>query len=492
MNQENELAKATVKGTLWIYATFIFSKAMVFAANVILARLLLPDDFGLLALGLLAINYIDTITDLGVGAAVIYRQDNPERVANVAFVISVASGLLLSTLAFLGAPWVADFFDEPRLTAVMQALSVTILVASLGGIHAARMKKELDFKRRFLPESARAIFKGGISIVLALMGWGVWSLVWGHIIGWAITTGLYWWVSGWRPRFSFDLNLARQMVGYGIQMVLISLFGQIIMNLDYVFIGRRMDAAQLGFYTIAFRIPELVILNICTVVSQAIFPAFSKLQNDPSRLRKGFLTTLRFVALITVPAAVGMTVVAPEFVNVFYTSRWSPAIPVMQLLALYTLVYSLSFNAGDIYKATGRPAILNQIAIVRLLLTVPMLWYASNISILAVAAGVLAVNLVLTPLQLYIASRILKLSPIRILDSLRPAAVSTLAMTLVMLSLRMAVAPLDPLVRMILLVLAGALSYGLALWLTNRPLLQQVIDLAMSLTGRRRPAVEGP
>lgn len=477
MSDLTRLAQATVKGAVWSYAAFVAGKGLIFISTIILARILAPADFGLLALGLIAINYLDRLSDFGVSAALIYRQQDSERAANVAFVFSLVTGALLTVCAWLAAPLMAAFFQEPRVIPITQALSVTFMITSLGNIHEALLKKNLDFRGRFVPETGKSIFKGTVSIVLAWMGFGVWSLVWGQIAGALAATVLYWWITRWRPQLTFDRRIARAMLGYGVQIMLLDVLGGIHSNVDALIVGRRLNVGALGFYSMGFRIPELVILNICVVVSRALFPAYAKIQNDLAALRSGYLATLRYIALITVPAGIGMVIIAPEFVNVFYTERWAPAIPVMQALAVYAVIYSLSFNAGDIYKAIGRPALLNQTALFNLLLNVPLLLVAVNYGIFYVAVGQAFSILVLTLVRLGIVSRLLSIRPSAFLESLKPAANSAIVMLLGAWGLRVLIVQFDPAARLVALTLAGAILYVSTLWVADRTVLQQLIAL---------------
>ena len=363
---QKSLVHSTVKGTAWNYATFLLGKAVTFAATIVLARVLSPENFGLMSLALIAINYLDTFGELGVGSAVIYKQDNTEKNANVAFTLAMTVNILLAVIAFAIAPAVAAFFNEPQLTRIIQALSVTFILSGLGRIHEARLKKDMAFRKTVIPELAKTTAKAVVSIGMGLLGYGVWSLVWGQVAGSLVVSILYWHVLRWRPRLSLDLSTTRQLVNYSGQIVVSEILGMIQNNLDYLIIGKRLDSLRLGYYTMAFRVPELLIINLCYVISQALFPAYARLQDQPEALKKGFLLTLQYTSLFTVPVGVGLFFITPEFVQVVFSDRWLPAIPAMQALALYALVYSLSFNAGDIYKATGRPDILNKLSIVKL------------------------------------------------------------------------------------------------------------------------------
>jgi O-antigen/teichoic acid export membrane protein len=486
MSDNSGLAKKTVKNALWNYGTFATSKGVVFISTIILARVLAPDDFGLMALGLTIMNYLDIIGELGIGAALVYRQDNPEKSANVAFALSVTSGILLTAGAWLIAPGVAAFFNEPRVTDLFRVLALGLFISSLGNIHSAILSKQLDFRRHLIPQVGRTVVKGVVSVVGALVGLGVWSLVWGQIAGILTSTILYWIVLRWRPRFTFDLPIMRALAGYGVQIVLASILGSFLSNVDYLFIGRLQDSTQLGLYTMGFRLPELVILSLVVVIGQAIFPTYARLQGDKAAIQNGYIVLLRYISMLTVPVGVGMFLIAPDFVLLFYTERWAAAIPVMQVLALYAVAWSLSYNAGDIYKATGRARIINQIAIVRLLVTVPVLWIAAQQSIYAVALGQLFTAVVLTVFTLVVANRALGVRFGAMLDAVMPAALSAVVMFVGTTFILQTTVPNAPHgIRLAVAIVSGAALYLGAFWLIRREAFLQAFSL---LKTRQRAA----
>lgn len=469
MSDNALLAKKTVKNALWNYGTFASSKAVVFITTIILARVLAPTDFGLMAIGLTIMNYLDILADFGIGPALVYRQDKPEQSANVAFVLSVGSGIGLMLIAWLTAPLVAAFFNEPRVVDLFRVLALGLLLTSLGNIHSALLSKRLDFRRHLIPQVGRTVVKGVVSVGGALLGMGVWSLVWGQIAGILASTILYWVALRWRPQLTFDTEIARSLVGYGGHIVLASILGSFLSNVDYLLIGRLQDSTQLGFYTMGFRLPELIILSLVVVVGQAIFPTYAKLQDDREATQKGFLVLLRYVSMLTVPIGIGMVIIAHDFVYAFYTETWEPVIPVMQLLSLYAVAWSLSYNAGDIYKATGRAKIINQIAIVRLLITVPVLWYAATVSIYAVALGQLIVAVVLTLFTLAVANRVLGVRVAAMFESVWPSVISAVVMYIgTTLVLQTVMLDATPMARLVVAVLIGMALYGGTFWLVSR------------------------
>ena len=484
MEDNSGIARTAVRSAAWSYATFVGSKGLVFITTVILARLLTPEDFGLLALGMLAINYLDTLDDLGVADALIYHQKDPLRTLNAAFLLNTLSATIVTLIAYFGAPLVAEFFHEPRVTDIVRALSFVFVLASTGHLLEARLRKGLDFRSRFGIEVTKGLLKGGISILFAIMGFGVWSLVWGQLLGAAAGTLLYWIKSRWIPRLIFDPEITRSLIGYGWQMTLVSILGMIHKNIDYLIVGYRMDAVQLGYYTMGFRLPELIIISFCQVVAQIMFPTYAKMQDKIDVLRAGYAKTLRYVSLVTVPAGIGVFMIASDFVHVFYTERWAPAIPVVQTLAIYALIYSLSYNAGDIYKATGRPDLLNKISIIKLLITLPALWIAASYNIFYVALAQLLTTVILTLIRLWIASRVIGLEFLKILAAFWPSFLAAGAMLLGNFALGFMLTDFPALTRMFITIAVGIFLYTITFWLVDREfLLQAVSILVRSLRG---------
>jgi PST family polysaccharide transporter len=321
---------------------------------------------------------------------------------------------------------------------------------------------------------------------MALMGFGVWSLVWGQIAANVVASSLYWLVYRWRPRLDLDLATSRELLIYSSQIVLTEFMGVIASNIDYLIVGKRLGSENLGYYTMAFRVPELLIINTCYIVSKALFPAYSKVQNDLKTLQKGFLLTLRYVALYTVPVGVGIIILSPELVKVVFGNRWIPAIPVMQAIALYAVIYSLSFNSGDIYKATGRPDILNKIGLINLAVVIPLLWMAAGYDIYTVALAQAAAQSFFTIMKMIVIKRIISLRYVDIISAIQPAASGTLVMAMGVFFLHICLRSMAPLFQLVILPVVGGLIYVAAIWFTNRDVARKGFDMLRSTFGKRR------
>ncbi|MCS6870299.1 MAG: lipopolysaccharide biosynthesis protein, partial [Anaerolineae bacterium] len=283
------VAQKAVTSTAWTYLSYILSKAANLATTIILARLLTTAEFGIVGFALTVMSFLDAVRDLGLELALIQRRENIEDAAHTAFWINLASNGTMWLLACLIAPLVASFFREPLIVIILPILSFSFVISSFGGIHDALIKREMRFGLRFVPSLGESLLKSVVAVELALMGSGVWALVLGQLAGRLTFTILAWRVLPWRPKLRFKLPIARQLFNYGYKASIDSFLSALQANIDYVFIGRFLGDAALGIYTVAYRMPEILIINFSIVIAQVLFPAYAMLQDDHGQLRQGVL-----------------------------------------------------------------------------------------------------------------------------------------------------------------------------------------------------------
>lgn len=457
-----ELTYKAVRGVFWMYVSLVGSKLLVFASTIILARILIPAEFGLFGFALLVISYLEIIGDMGMGSALIYEQKQSKQGANVSFIINLITGLLWFILAQAIAPLVAAIFKEPEVVPILRVLSFVFIINALGNTNDVLLRKELAFKKRMIPELIRGFMKGLFTVILALQGLGVWSLVWGQVIGSAVSTLALWLVFMWRPRFQFPWNLAKRMLGYGWKIVSVNALAAIVHHLDYWVVGVMLGSAAFGYYSLAYKIPELSIVMIIWAVGKVMFPTYSKMQNDFPSLRQSYLVTLRYLSLLTMPAGVGLTFLGAVIIYTLYGDNWDPSVPVLQALAITVTLRSLSSNNGDIYKATGRPDILVKLGLLRAALLVPALIYGARFGIAGVAVAHMLVTGANTLLNFYIIHKILSI-PIRsILSGLKPAFLSSMVMAIGLYFFKPVVSNMPIVVNLVLAVFFGFIVYLLS------------------------------
>lgn len=393
------------RGFLWAVLAAGAGRILSVAALAVVARILVPEEFGLFAFALVYVTYLNTLGDLGVGTALIYWRDRVEDAAQITFVVNLATGVawLLLTLAL--APVVADFFDSPSGAPILRALGAVFLIRGLGNTHDALCRKELQFRERLVPELGLAVTKGLITVVLAVAGLGVWSLVWGQLVGEAVRAMALWHVVSWRPTWRWPEGLFRPMLVYSREIVAINVIAAVVHHADYVVVGRMLGIEALGFYQLAYKIPEMAVILVLWQVNAVLFPTFSKVR-DPSRLAGAYVETMRYVALLVLPAAVGLFMLAEPIVLTVFGDQWSASVPILRALAVYVAFRALGSHAGDVMKAAGRPGVLALIGIGRGAVLVPTLILAARIDATAVGAAMAGVAALALPIQLYVVRRI--------------------------------------------------------------------------------------
>ena len=448
---------------------------MVFISTVLLARLLSKDDFGVVGFAVTTIGFLDVMSDLGVVPALIYHPED-EDTSVTAFWLGLVIGILLFLITWVAAPLVGLFFQDPRAIPVTRVLALSYPINALGATHQAILQKKLAFGRTFIPDLAQSLVKGLGSIVLAFLGIGAWSLIGGQLGGMVTGAIVVWLISRWKPTFTFKPVIARSLLKYGVKIVGVDLLGVFLVNLDYLLVGRYMGAASLGVYTLAFRMPDLVILQFARILSGVIFPIYTRMRDVPGSLAKGFTMTTRYVSLVTVPLGLGLAILAEPFVTSVFSEKWIEAIPVVRAIAIYAMFYSLSYNVGSVYKAEGRPQVLTWLGLIRLVVSLPALYWATTTanSIVAVGWAQALIALFVGILNLYVATRLLKIASVTLLDALKPAVLAGIIMSAVILIFLSIAKSMIPWVQLGLGTILGVLSYIAAIWIFQR----DVIDTA--------------
>lgn len=479
-----EFFRQTALAVIWNYLSFGLSKGLVFLSTAILARVLSKADFGIVGFATIIIDYLSVLNDLGLGSALIQRQENVEESAETVFTFNILLGAGLTLLTYLVAPWVAIYFREPEVTPILRVLGLTFILSSLSSTHTVWLKRQLAFQRKIIPDLGRAIMKGGVSIFCALNGFGPWSLVYGQLAG--VLTGLLltWIVYPWFPRWRLHRALLPGLLQLGFSMMGVTILNALVTDIDYVIVGRRLGSEALGSYMLAFRLPELLILNLLWVVGNAIFPAYASIQSQPEVLRRGFLATMRYMALFAVPLCLGLTIVADPLVRVAFGENWLNIVPVVRLLSASMLVSLVASNVGDVAKAIGRPQALIRLGITLLPIQIAGLWLGSYWGLIGVTMGHLFTAIVRMVLQLRLSQSIIQCGWREILAEIRPAGWGAIGLVGVTTAVNWLIWAYPPLVRLLLLTVTGGLVYLMVLQRLAPALISQVWTLFRR--GKRR------
>jgi PST family polysaccharide transporter len=387
-------------------------------------------------------------------------------------------------VAIAAAPVVAAFFHRSDVAPLTRLLSVYLLAASLGALPESLLRRDLLFRRLTGATVARVLITGVVSVGLALSGLGAWALAWGTVagaIGYAAAT---WVLLPVKPDLAFwraDRREVGRVLGYGIPVAGGSLLSKLIFNVDYLIIGRMLGATALGYYTLAFRIPELVIINVFFVLSGVAFPMFSRLRGDLGRMGNAYLFSVRLYSLYGLCAGVGLAVVGSLAIPLVFGARWQAAVAPLIPLALYAACRSIGTGANDVYKAIGRPGLAVSLSLLRLAVLVPALVAGARFGgIVGVAWAQVGAALAMAVVMQARAARVLVLRISRLGRAIVPGLLGAAAVLVVGTPLSRL--HLAPPVALVLAVSGAVAGVVLVLVLFQRPLLRDLLAMA-----RRQP-----
>lgn len=475
IDSEERLGSSAARAVAWNYLSFASGKVMVIITMAVLARLLTPADFGVVGYTTLVIAYLGVLMDLGFGAALIQRRDDVEEAAETVYAVNLILGAALTVATILGAPLVAGFFREPLVTPLLRVLGFTFVLEAAGSVALVLLRRNLAFRRKMIPDMGRSIVKGVVSIGAALLGFGVWALVWGQLAGVLASTLLAWTVVDLHPRPRLHRSHLRSLGRFGGPLVVVDVGHAIWANLDYAVIGRLLGDAALGVYTIAYRLPELVVHSVWRVLHNAIFPVFSTIQHQADLLRKGYLATIRYTQTVVVPLCVGLFFTAEQAVLTLFGDQWAEAVPVLRVMALFSLVGSIGVHSGDIYKALGRTGVLAGLTLFELAALVPALLIGAQHGIVGVAWAHTIVATTDAAVRLAVANRMVGTTYRQVWLQMAPSLGAGAVMSFALVVILQATAETSPLLQLVCATVGGATAYAVALWRLDPPVVRRML-----------------
>jgi O-antigen/teichoic acid export membrane protein len=428
---------------------------------LVLARLLNPRDFGLVAMALVVSGFVIAFADLGLGAALVQRETIDERDRSTVFWTGVAAGALLTAAGIALAGPVADFYREPAVRGLMAALSVSFIVSSLAATQRALLTREMNFRTLELSNIAGVYVGGAVGVVGASIGWGAWSLVIQQLTNAGVSAAMIWLSASWRPRAVFSLASLRSLGGFGGNILGVRLAYYTQESALPLIIGRSLGSGALGLFTIAYNIVLAPLSRLAIPVGEVLFPAFARLQSDRERMAELWLRLLRVLAALCVPAIAGLVVVAPDIVPIVLGRQWKDSVPVVQILALVGLLQALAAWNGSILMGLGKANTLFRATVCFLVLYVLAFLVGVQWGIKGTAVAYALASATLEAVYLLLTTRALGISffaPARALSGITQAAV---LMALFTLGLRLALVQEDVPdgVRLVVVVVSGVAAY---------------------------------
>lgn len=362
--QEEDLGNRVRSGLTWSFGSNILSRITTLVTGVIMARLLAPDDFGVFAVAMVALTVLVNINDLGLEQSVVRWPGSIDRIAPTAVTLIFGSSLLLCVLCVVGSGPFSRALGAPEATPIVQLMALGLLFNGAFALPSAVLTREFRQDKRTIADLTGFVIGTVITLVMALMGYGAWSLAWGRFVGNGVVSLMHMAMTPQRYRPGWDTGIAKDLLRSGLPLGGATLVAVALLNVDYVVVGRMLGTEQLGYYTLAFNLASWPVTFFAVAVARVSVPAFARLQHDPPRLQAAYNRWSLVLMAVTLPTCLLLGVFADPLVRFVYGDKWAPAVTVLRLLAGLGLLRVVYQFWADVLVAVGagRRTLISQVA----------------------------------------------------------------------------------------------------------------------------------
>lgn len=375
MEDETKSLKAkAAKGTMWALLEQVCQQGLTFILSIVLAHLLPPTDHGRIALVLIFITVGSILVSSGLGQALVQKKDIDDLDFTMVFYLSLAVSSLLYVLLFFSAPAIASFYQDPSLCPILRVLAVILVFSTINSVQSAAMTRAMRFDILFWITLATALTALIVGVVLALLGFGVWSLVWSTVLANAMGVVVRWFLLRWRPLFAFDVSRLKPLFCFGWKLAASTLVNTSLRNLYGVLIGRLYSPADLAFVNKGRNLPDLMKASLCSAFMQTGFSALSRMQDERDRMREALRRLVLMNVFIVLPAVMMLGLVAQDFVLLLYGRQWTICALYLRFFCLGAAFAVLEDVIGVSALARGRSDLALKISIVRMALSLVILF----------------------------------------------------------------------------------------------------------------------
>ena len=406
----SKLRKQGLSALMWDFLGKISSQGVGFIVTVILARLLEPSDFGLVAMIMVVVGMAQVFTDIGLGGALIQKQNVTQAHYSSVFYFNILVASCLSSITFFSACVIANFFNNEKLTPLIEVISFLFILTALGSVQTIKLRKHLKYSFISKINFAAAALSGVVGVVCALYNAGVWSLV-AQILTHSICNSFALWLTaGWRPSLVFSFKALNQLWSFGFRLFLSRLLESIFSRIDYLIIGKLFSADTLGFFQMAKQFNLLVIQYTSGSLMSVMFPVLSQIQNDLPRFQNVVAKTFHLLCFIVFFLLGGLYLVSEELIVFLYSEKWLPSVKYMQLLLLSAFAYPLSALLVNIFSSRGNSKLLLKLEIIKKFIHSLNLFNAIYFGIEFYLYGLIFVSLLNFMLNVHFAAKEIDLS----------------------------------------------------------------------------------
>lgn len=386
---------------IWKYFERFSLQGIGFIISIILARLLSPEEYGIIAIVMVFISLASVFVESGFSTALIQKKEVDDTDLSSVLYLSLIISIFLYIIIFISAPFIAIFFNQPILRLVFRVLSINLVIGSVNSIQNTIIAKNMLFKKLFFSSFGAVTISGTIGVIAAYNGFGVWALVLQQITNQLVTVVLLWFIVKWRPKLIFSTTRIKALFSYGSKLLAAGLINVLYSDLRTLIIGRIYSPSMLGYYNRGQQFPQLIVLNINGSIQSVMLPAFSAIQDNRKRLKEMIRRSIVVSSFLVFPMMIGMAVVAEPIVKLILTDKWLPAVPFLQIFCISFALIPINTANLQAINAIGRSDIFLKLEIIKKIIGLTVLLISINFGIYAIAIGQVISGIISTFINLY-------------------------------------------------------------------------------------------
>lgn len=376
MENQRSLKKKTIGGLLWSFVDLLGNQGIQFIIQVILARMLIPDHFGLIGMILVFTAVSNSLIDSGFTQALIREQKVTQKDYSTVFYFNIIISLVIYLCLFAAAPQISLFFEESELTEIVRVLTLGIIINSFGIIPRAILTKRVDFKTQAKVNTLASLLSGVVAVTFAFLGFGVWSLVVRTLVLNFVQSLFLSLMTKWRPSLVFSIASFKRLFGFGWKLLVSGLINTIYDNVFYLIIGKQYSKTQLGYFTNASKFNDLAVQTMTSSIERVTYPVLSSMQDQKERLKQNYKQIMRLTGFLIFPAMAGLAAVGEPLILVIFGAQWETMTIYFQLLCLAGMLYPIHALNLNILQVTGRSDLFLSLEILKMSISVVLIFFA--------------------------------------------------------------------------------------------------------------------
>lgn len=473
------LRKQALSGMIWSFLQQFGSQLISFAVSIVLARLVLPEEFGLIGMLAIFMGIGAALFNGGLTSSLIRSQDCSQEDYSTVFYFNFAGSIIIYGMLFIAAPSIAEFYHQPALISISRVYGLTFILSAFGTVQNTILTRELQFKKQAIISLPALIISSVVGLTMAYWNYGVWSLVASALTN-AFFMSLFLWLSAnWYPKLIFSKEKFIEHFNYGYKLTVSGILDTVFTNIYQIVIGRFYSAAQVGYYTRANSLMMLPVANVSGALNNVIFPLFSKVQNDIPRFRNAYKQIMQMVLFIITPIIVLMGLLAKPLIVLLFTDKWLAVVPIFQIICFTGILYPIHLYNLIVLQVKGRSDLFLKLEVIKKVISAIILAISFFYGFYALLWGQLIFSVLALMINTHYAGRILEYSMLQQIKDIMPVFAFAVLMAVITYVVDCLLATQINIIRLICGSLSGGITYFVVAYIFKFQSIQDIKNLLL-------------